>query len=226
MRQSEHGSNLIRLTRLWVFNCYLVREHDGLTLIDTGMRGSAEQILAAAAAAGLPITRIALTHAHFDHAGSLDALVARLGDVELLVGAREARILAGDTSLQEDEPRGRMRGFVTQQTTPSATLTGGELVGSLQAVEAPGHTPGHLAYFDTRDGTLIAGDAFQMQGGIAVAGVLRPMFPFMALGTWNKAVARESAIRLRMLEPTRLAVGHGEVLERPLEAMELAIGQA
>jgi len=41
---------LTRFPRLFPFpvNCYLVREDDGLTLIDTGISGSAPAILAAA----------------------------------------------------------------------------------------------------------------------------------------------------------------------------------
>jgi hypothetical protein len=70
---------------------------------------------------------------------------------------------------------------------------------------------------------LIAGDAFQMLGGIAVAGVLRWLFPLPAIATWHKPTALHSAQALRALDPARLAVGHGQVLEDPLAAMEQAI---
>jgi glyoxylase-like metal-dependent hydrolase (beta-lactamase superfamily II) len=93
-------------------------------------------------------------------------------------------------------------------------------------VSTPGHTPGHIALFDPRDGTLIAGDAFQTRAGVAVSGTLRLMFPFPAMATWNRPMALISARRLRSLEPTRLAVGHGEVLEQPLAAMDGAIAVA
>ncbi len=55
MKTSQHGDHLTQVTRLWVMNMYLVREEDGLTLIDTGMSGSADSILQAAAALGEPI---------------------------------------------------------------------------------------------------------------------------------------------------------------------------
>ena len=48
MKITRHGSSLIKLTRLGFVNCYLVREDDGFTLVDTGMAGSAGGILAAA----------------------------------------------------------------------------------------------------------------------------------------------------------------------------------
>ena len=80
-----------------------------------------------------------------------------------------------------------------------------------------------MAYLDTRDSTLIAGDAFQTKGGIAVCGVIRPLFPLPAIATWHKPTALESARALRALEPSRLAVGHGRVLESPGAEMDSAI---
>jgi glyoxylase-like metal-dependent hydrolase (beta-lactamase superfamily II) len=99
-------------------------------------------------------------------------------------------------------------------------------VGSLEVVASPGHSPDHIAFFDTRDGSLIAGDAFQTRGGVAVSGTVKPLFPFPAMGTWHRPTALESARALRALAPTRLAVGHGTVLDQPLEAMDRAIAEA
>jgi glyoxylase-like metal-dependent hydrolase (beta-lactamase superfamily II) len=93
-------------------------------------------------------------------------------------------------------------------------------------VGAPGHTPGQIALLDTRDRTLIAGDAFQTRGGIAVSGTVRWQFPFPAMATWHYPTALDSARRLRALEPSRLAIGHGEVLEQPLAAIDQAIAAA
>ena len=61
-----------RVTRLGMINVYLVREDDGVTLIDTALPRSAKAITAAASRLGAPIKRIALTHSHGDHVGSLD----------------------------------------------------------------------------------------------------------------------------------------------------------
>ena len=41
MKATTHGDYLTKVTRLWVVNMYLVREEDGLTLIDSGFSGSA-----------------------------------------------------------------------------------------------------------------------------------------------------------------------------------------
>jgi glyoxylase-like metal-dependent hydrolase (beta-lactamase superfamily II) len=230
MRVTIHGSYLVQLTRfprVFPVNCYLVREDDGLTLIDAALPGSAGAILAAASELGLSIRRIVITHAHADHLGALDALHQRLPEAEVLISTRDARFLAGDMSLDPDEPQTKLRGgYQTTATRPSRTVDEGDRIGSLQVVLAPGHTPGHIALFDPRDGTLIAGDALQTRAGVAVSGTLRPLFPFPALATWHRPTALASARRLRAQEPARLATGHGEVLERPLEAMDRAIAVA
>jgi len=99
----------------------------------------------------------------------------------------------------------------------------GDRVGSLQAIFSPGHTPGHMAFLDVRDGSLIAGDAFVTQVGVIAAGVFKVYFPFAALFSWNRVFAAESARKLRDLKPTRLAVGHGKTVESPLAAMDRAV---
>ncbi len=224
MKSTLHGQHLIKLTRYGMVNCYLVREDDGFTLVDTGLAGSAKSILAAAAVHGGSIVRIVLTHAHNDHVASLDALKQTLPEVEVAITSRDARFLAGDLSLDPDEPPAKLRGGYQQcQTKPTRLLEPGERIGSLEVVASPGHTPGHAALFDIRDKTLIAGDAFQTLGGIAVAGVLRWLFPLPAMATWHKPTALQSAQALRSLDPARLAVGHGQVLEAPLAAMDQAI---
>ena len=216
-------NHLIRLTRLGVFNCFLVREDDGFTLIDTCLSGSASAILSAAQRFGAPIRRIALTHAHFDHVASLDALVAALPAVEISVGIREARLLAGDFSLDAGEPHNKLFGFIKVIARPSRTLANSDRVGSLQAVSSPGHTPGHMAFLDVRDGTLIAGDAFVNQMGLIAAGVFKPYFPLAAWFSWDQVSAAQSAKKLRDLKPARLAVGHGKTIVSPAEKMKRAV---
>jgi glyoxylase-like metal-dependent hydrolase (beta-lactamase superfamily II) len=224
MHITTYGNNLIQLTRLGFVNCYLVREDDGFTLIDTGLAGSARAILAAASSSGLPIVRIILTHAHVDHVGSLDALHAALPSAEVAITARDARFLSGDHSLLPDEPQVKLRGgYPVCATRPTRELAAGDRVGSLEVIAAPGHTPGHAAFLDMRDRTLIAGDAFQVLGGVAVAGTFKPLFPLPALATWHKPTALQSARALQALHPSRLAVGHGRVLVEPTAAMNHAI---
>lgn len=227
MQVTQVSSFVFQLTRLRVFNVFLVEEDDGFTLVDTGLSGSESSILAAASDLGKPIRRIVLTHVHADHAGSLAALQTAVSEADLLLTARARAFLSGDMSLHANEPQARLRGSYLQlDVQPDARIEPGNCVGSLQVIATPGHTPDHVAYLDTRDGTLMAGDALQTQGGTAVAGKMRWLFPFPALATWHKPTAIESAKRLLALKPNRVAVGHGQPLENPVPQLQEAIREA
>ena len=206
-------------------NAYLVEEDDGLTLIDTMLPRSTKAILSRADEIGRPIVRVALTHAHMDHVGSLDELASQINELEVLISARDARFLAGDRSLDPDEPGKPKGSWKTTKTKPTRTIAAGERVGSLEVVAAPGHTPGHVAFLDTRDRTLYCGDAYSTLGGVATTAKPNPRFPLPGFGTWNRTAALESARALRALEPARLAPGHGKVVESPLAAMDAAIAK-
>jgi glyoxylase-like metal-dependent hydrolase (beta-lactamase superfamily II) len=219
---------LTRVTRFGFVNAYLVGEQDGLTLIDTTIgKGGAQAILAAAERLEMPIVRIALTHAHGDHVGGLDHLAPALPDAEVLISGRDARLLGKDMTPDPGEPaEAKLRGgYPGTATRPTGLLEPGQRVGSLEVIAAPGHTPGHVAFLDHRDGTLIAGDAFKSLGGLATAAARSWRFPLVHMATWHRPTALESARSLRALEPRRLAVGHGRVVEAPVAAMDAAIAR-
>jgi glyoxylase-like metal-dependent hydrolase (beta-lactamase superfamily II) len=220
-------NNLTRISRFGFVNAYLVGEDDGLTLVDTMVPRSAKPILAAAKQLGAPIVRIALTHAHGDHIGSLDDLAAALPDAEVLISARDARLLQKDMTLEPSEPKDKLRGgYPGARTRPTRTLSPGENVGSLEVVAAPGHTPGQVAFLDRRDRTLLCGDAFSTLGGVATAAKANPRFPLVAMATWHRPTALQTARELRALDPARLAPGHGRVVEAPGAAMDAVIAKA
>jgi glyoxylase-like metal-dependent hydrolase (beta-lactamase superfamily II) len=216
--------NLIQLVRFHFVNAYLVREEDGFTLVDTTLGGGAGALITAAARAGAPIRRIALTHGHQDHVGSLDALHERLGpEVEVMLGESDARIHAG-----EQVVNGKLRGSWPKQieTRPTVRLRGGERIGSLEAIPTPGHTPGHFAFLDTRDRALLAGDTYTTYWRAEVPNRFRQGFPLAAAGTQDRLAVVESARRLRELDPSVLAPGHGPALRSPAPAMEQAVERA
>ncbi len=96
-----------RITRFGFVNGYLVEEPDGLTLIDTMVSGSAPRIRTAAAALGRPIVRILLTHAHGDHAGSLDAVHADWPEAEVCISAVTRGCSAAISGRSRASPRTR-----------------------------------------------------------------------------------------------------------------------
>lgn len=222
------GPTLTRVTRFGLVNAYLVREDDGLTLVDTAVPGSVKAIREAAQGLGAPIVRIVLTHAHGDHIGSLDALHAALPEAEVLISGRDARLLGKDRTPDRGEPENaKLRGgYPGASTRPSRLLAPGDRVGSLEVIPAPGHTPGHVAFLDTRDRALIAGDAYTTVGGVATSARPYWRFPIAGLFSWHRPTALQTARELRALEPTRLAVGHGPIVEAPVARMDEAIARA
>ena len=227
MGTHQISKNLIQIARFEMINCYLVSEEDGATLVDTGIAGMGKRLVRLATDHSTTIRRVALTHAHVDHVGSLDELAELLPDAEFLFTPRTERFLSGDLALEPEEPRGKLKGgFSERSTRATHPIIPDEKIGSLRVVPAPGHSPDQVAFYDERDGTLICGDAFQTKGGIAVAGVLRWRFPLPAMATWNLELATRSAAALVDLTPSRLAPGHGKVLESPVPAMKQAVAEA
>src|SRR5439155_8563270 len=145
--------------------------------------------------------------------------------ISLLGGVSPAFSLA-IFHLDAGERGKKLLGFPGVKSRPALLLNDGERVGSLQAIFSPGHTPGHMAFLDVRDGSLIAGDAFVTQLGVTAAGAFKFYFPFAAWFSWNKEHSAESCRKLCDFRPERLAVGHGKTIESPRVAMDRAVALA
>lgn len=224
-------NNIYQITifpRLFPVNCYIVEEHNELTLIDTGLSISYKGIVKVAKEINKPLTNIILTHAHGDHVGSLDRLRGYFPETCISISSRDSRLLKGDTSLDAKEPQTPIKGDIPKKikTVPDLLLKEGDIIGSLEIIETPGHTPGSISLFNRKTGAIIAGDAFQTQNKVAVCGQFVPLFPFPSFATWNKEESLKSARKILSLEPSILAVGHGEMIENPVIIMKQAIYQA
>lgn len=230
MRVTKIGTvfQLSFMPRIFPVNCYLVEEENELTLIDAALPFSTKGIIDAAKSIGKPITRIVLTHAHNDHIGALDALKELLPNAQVSISSRDALLLDGNSILLPSEKNTPIRGGLPKniKTKPDLLLEDGDSIGSLEVIATPGHTPGSITLFDTRNRSLIAGDALITRGKVVVSGLMNPLFPFPALATWDKHIALESAKKLIGYKPSLLAVGHGNMLEQPRTKMEQAIAEA
>jgi glyoxylase-like metal-dependent hydrolase (beta-lactamase superfamily II) len=216
--------------RTMMVNVYMVRTPTSWVLVDAGLRGYAPTIRAAAEAfAGsvTPPAAIVLTHGHFDHVGSLEALL-RDWRVPVFAHRLEAPYLTGQSRYPPADPLvggGAMsllsRLYPRGPIDISAHLRRLPEGGAIPALEGwrwvhtPGHAPGHVSLFRDRDRVLIAGDAattVQQESVIAVSMQRREVHGPPAYFTSDWQSAGESVGRLAALQPDVLATGHGEPL--------------
>lgn len=124
-------------------------------VVDPG--GELDRILAAAAEMNVEIERILVTHGHADHCGGVAALRERLGvPVE---GPHEADKFWIDRLAEDSEQYGLEP---SRTFEPDRWLVDGDTVGfgnvTLQVIHCPGHTPGHVVFFDEKQAIAVVGD--------------------------------------------------------------------
>lgn len=159
---------------------YLWRWAQGVTIIDTGMPGCADKILAGVASLGLQpsdVKRIIITHGDVDHMGSLKALKRATGapvichtvEKELLENPRRRKPAATPVGLLMRPLYAAamyLPQFHTDPVTPDRThVDGDRLPEGFTIVHTPGHTPGHISLLHPERRILIAGDALHNRGG-------------------------------------------------------------
>ncbi|GBR04303.1 MBL fold metallo-hydrolase [Acetobacter oeni] len=145
-------------------NCSLVwsPETRHAFIVDPG--GDTDKLLARVEAVGLVIDAILLTHGHLDHVGGAAHLYAALearqgkGSVRLIGPSREDEFLLHSVEAQAAHFGMTDLGSVQpeQYTSDGETLT--VLNRTYQVRHIPGHTPGHVVFFDDHDKVLFAGD--------------------------------------------------------------------
>ncbi len=124
-------------------------------VVDPG--GDVERILAVVASLNVKLTQILLTHGHLDHVGATAALVKRLG---LPVIGPHADDLFWINLLPQ---QAQMMGFVpVEGFVPTHLLNHGDKVkvgnSELKVLHCPGHTPGHVIFFDPESRLAQVGD--------------------------------------------------------------------
>lgn len=226
MKTIQATKYITQLTWFGIFNAFLVRETDGFTLVDTMVKGNAERIVKCARLFKLPIVRIAITHAHSDHVGSLEALASKLPKARRLISGRDVRFLAGERRLDQNEPQKELHGNFQTVRIPMESFEEGDMIGSLRVVATPGHTPGHVCFVDVRDNTLLAGDAYSTLNGVATSARTYVWFPPPGLYTWDRDLAQQSAKKLLALNPSLLLAGHGNPVSNPVQKMAIAVGES
>jgi len=199
-------------------NSYLLVGPEGLTLIDTGLPFSEKTILRYMASKGWSardLRRILITHADLDHYGCLASLqkvsgactyaspieaqaiargqssrpIDRSGNntLQRLLIALFSRIMKA-TPVQVDER------LVEGQTLP--------VLGGLEVVETPGHSPNHVSFFAPASGILFCGDSMRSDG-------IRGLRVSRSRNDWDHVVANASVSKQAGLGAQIICPGHG-----------------
>ena len=206
------------------FTCsYLAEEQDGLVAIDAGMKSTGSEMLSAIAEIGRKpsdVRAILLTHWHNDHAAGAGEL-ARLSGAEVYYSRVEAPNL--DRSAASTGIRGRLSAVIPE-TGPLVLFKGllgnapeqpveatrfvrdGDVVEGFEVIQTPGHTRGHLSYYDRSRRVLFAGDALAVING-RLRFMSRPV-------TEDLGAARASMLRCLALPIDFICPGHREPMTR------------
>jgi len=148
----------------FVQNCSLIwcAKTGSAAIVDPG--GDAEMIKQAVAAAPVTIESILLTHGHLDHVGAAAELAASYGVPVVGPDQRDA------IWLENLPEQSRMFGLPEcAPLTPARWLKEGDSVAvgkvQLEVLHTPGHTPGHIVFFDRVGRLLVSGDVI-FNGGV------------------------------------------------------------
>jgi len=211
VKQIAPGVHQIALTPRDGINAYLL----GQVLVDTGVAPSARKLAPLVREHG--VEAIALTHAHGDHVGSARKLADEFG-LPVWSGVADRDAVESGKAVKKapfDQPGlslvagilGDFKGVPVARTLAE----GDELTAGFTVLDAPGHSPGHVAFWRESDGVLIAGDVFFNMHVLTTApGLRQPPGPF----TVDPAQNRESERKLAALAPSVVGFGHGPVLAR------------
>lgn len=213
-------------------------ESDDFVLVDAGMPGSADDIIAVTEqryGAGCRPKAIILTHGHFDHVGAIIELIKKW-QVPVYAHELELPFLTGEQSYPDPDPTVE-GGMVAKMSPlfPNEPINLGNHVEKLPSdgsipflhgfrwIHTPGHSPGHVSFFRDEDRALIAGDAFITVKQDSLLKVLTQEEeingpPRYLTTDWR--AARESVRILQQLNPSVAITGHGI----PMSGERLATG--
>jgi glyoxylase-like metal-dependent hydrolase (beta-lactamase superfamily II) len=202
-------------------------ESNEFVLVDAGMPKSADEIMNTVAerfGENSQPKAIVLTHGHFDHVGSLVALLEEWA-VPVFAHELELPYLTGKKDYPPGDPT--VDGGLVSEMSPLFPNHGIDVSGHIHLlprdgsvpsmpgwkwIHTPGHTPGHISLFREEDRTLIAGDAFVTVKQESLYKVITQQQeisgpPKYYTTDWTDAY--ESVKKLEALQPETAITGHG-----------------
>lgn len=215
------GATSAGLVKGGYVHAYLFERDDELTLVDTFWDDDAHVVLNYLWSIGRSPTElkhIALTHAHRSHLGGL-AVLQGLSGAKVYAHREEAEIIAGRKRARPvnlrcvkplvlypfrilallDLPK-----HIPCEVTVVLDDGGNPHVGPLEVIYTPGHTPGHLAFYDREHDVLCAGDA------VATWPTFSAGWP--GFNQDDDQYQKSLAMLVRM-HPRYVGTGHGDPIE-------------
>ena len=174
-------------------NAYLV---NGNILVDVGMDGrhiisEIERYIKLD-----DLETIIITHCHYDHSGGAGYVALQTG-AKIAIHKDDAPLLKNDRGSAS-----HFYGMSAPNITPDILLKGGEVVGELEVIHTPGHTPGGICLFDADSRSLFSGDTVFQDGS----------FGRTDLFGGNAAQLVESIKKLTLLDVRVMYPGHGDIV--------------
>jgi glyoxylase-like metal-dependent hydrolase (beta-lactamase superfamily II) len=208
-------------TRSYLNCTYLIQTADGVILIDTGMQSDASDTKMAFKKLGIPLhalKAILLTHWHNDHSAGTSELKELTGCITYC-HRNEAHYFERKQSskirrLADYIPeygilvlfKGLLGDTVPRQVVIDKLVEDGEIIlDRFEVILTPGHTEGHISFYDRQTKILFAGDSLAV-----VKQKLRLMSKYV---TPDKEASKTSIIRsLTGREIEGICPGHREPL--------------
>lgn len=198
-------------------HCYLLEGSERSLLIDTGL-GICDISVPVSELTSKHVTA-ALTHVHWDHIGGLwhyGDFCAHAAELSWLTGgfplpaAAVREMLARGYVLPEGFDTAKYELF---QGAPARLLEDGDVIDlggrRIEAVHTPGHSPGHLCYYERERGYLFTGD-------LVYEGTLYASYP-----STDPAAYLASLERVAALPAGRVFPGHYSLDIRPRLIVEI-----
>ena len=166
-------------------------------LVDPG--GDIDVLLTAVKEAGVTLEKLLLTHGHLDHVGAALELSKKL-NIPIVGPHRDDAFLLDSLPVQA-----QMFGFPAARAfSPNLWLAEGDTVQvgelTLQVIHCPGHTPGHVVFFEPDSRQAFVGDVL-FKGSIG-----RTDFP---RGNYNDLIASIRKKLFPLGDDVAFVPGHG-----------------
>jgi hydroxyacylglutathione hydrolase len=139
---------------------------------------------------------IILTHCHYDHSGGAGEVAAAYG-AKIAIHEYDAPLLGNAHACAAS-----LFGETAPSIVPDIMLKGGEVLGALEVIPTPGHTPGGICLYNAGSKILFSGDTVFQEGSFGRTDLYG--------GDARKLI--ESIGKLALLDVDIMYPGHGDIV--------------